>query len=100
MAIDQSANDDIGDTKIARTVTVEATPQQIASLAQAQGTGRLSLALVGTGDISEIGPIEIDQNDLLGIKAHEVVRVDREESCTIKTRRGAEVVIIDIPCTN
>lgn len=100
VAIDQSANDDIGNTKIARTVTVEATPQQVASLAQAQGSGRLTLALVGTGDISEIGPIEINQNDLLGIQAHEVVEIESKAACTIKTRRGAEVIIIDIPCTN
>lgn len=100
VAIDQSANDDIGTTKIARTVTVEATPRQIAALAQAQGSGRLSLALVGTGDITEIGPIEIDQNDLLGIQARDVVKIDKAQACTIKTRRGAEVVIIEIPCTN
>lgn len=100
VAIDQSANDDIGNTKVARTVTVEATPQQVAALAQAQGSGRLSLALVGTGDVADIGPIEIDQNDLLGIEAHEVVQVEQQQACTIKTRRGAEVVIIDIPCTN
>lgn len=100
VAIDQSANDDIGNTKVARTVTVEATPQQVAALAQAQGSGRLSLALVGTGDIAEVGPIEIDQNALLGIETQEVVRVEQQEACTIKTRRGAEVVVIDIPCTN
>lgn len=100
VAIDQSANDDIGNTKIARTVTVEATPQQVAALAQAQGSGRLSLALVGTGDLAQVGPIEVNQNDLLGIESREVVRVEQEEACTIKTRRGAEVVIIDIPCTN
>lgn len=100
VAIDQSANDDIGNTKVARTVTVEATPQQVASLAQAQGSGRLSLALVGTGDIAEVGPIEINQNQLLGIQTQEIVRAEQKESCTIKTRKGAEVVIIDIPCTN
>ena len=100
VAIDQSANDDIGNTKVARTVTVEATPQQVAALAQAQGSGRLSLALVGTGDVAQVGPIEINQNELLGIEAREIVRVEQEEACTIKTRRGAEVVVIDIPCTN
>lgn len=100
VAIDQSANDDIGNTKVARTVTVEATPQQVAALAQAQGSGRLTLALVGSGDIAEVGPIEINQNDLLGIEAHEVVQIEQQQACTIKTRRGAEVVVIDIPCTN
>lgn len=100
VAIDQSANDDIGDTKIARTVTVEATPQQVAALAQAQGSGRLSLALVGTGDIAEVGPIEISQNDLLGIVTREVVEAEHKQACTVKTRKGAEVILIEIPCTN
>ena len=35
---------------IARTVTVAVTPEQVARLAQAQATGRLSLSLVGAGD--------------------------------------------------
>jgi len=100
VAIDQSANDDIESIKIARTVTVEVSPQQVAALAQAQGSGRLSLALVGTGDIAEVGPIEINQNDLLGIQAREVAKVEHTKSCTIKTRKGGDVVIIEIPCTN
>jgi len=100
IAIDQSANDDISGANIARTVTVEATPQQVAALAQAQGSGRLSLALVGTGDISEIGEIKMSQRDLLGIEATKVVEVQEERECTVKTRKGGEVVEIPIPCTN
>ena len=100
IAIDQSANDDISGANIARTVTVEASPQQVAALAQAQGSGRLSLALVGTGDISEIGEIQMSQRDLLGIEATKVVEVQEERECTIKTRKGGEVVKIPIPCTN
>ena len=66
----------------ARTVTVAATPEQVARLAQAQATGRLSMSLVA--DSAE----EID-----GL-------VEVEEQCTIKTRKGADVVEIPIPCTN
>ena len=100
IAIDQSADDDIGNANIARTVTVEATPQQVAALAQAQGSGRLSLSLLGSGDASEVGAIEVSQNDLLGIITQERVVLEQERECSIKTRRGAEVVEIPIPCTN
>lgn len=98
IAIDQTADDDRSGASIARTVTVEVTPQQVAALAQAQATGRLSLSLVGAEDDTVADAIEIDQNRLLGIQAAEVVEAEREEVCTVKTRRGAEVVEIPVEC--
>lgn len=103
IAVDQSAYSDTGANTIARTVTVSVKPQQVAALAQAQSTGRLSLALVGSGDTSEVGPVEVDQMSLLGIEApvkEEVVEVERAPVCTIRTRKGGEMVEIPIPCTN
>jgi pilus assembly protein CpaB len=101
IAVDQTAHSDRNDAAIARTVTVEITPQQVAALAQAQSTGRLSLSLVGAQDDTVAdASIEIDQTRLLGIVAEEVVEAEREEICTIRTRKGAEVVAIAIPCTN
>jgi pilus assembly protein CpaB len=47
--------------------------------------------------------IEVDQNALLGIEApkpKEVIRQQEEEVCAIRTRRGSEVVMIPIPCTD
>lgn len=100
IAIDQSADEDVDEAAIARTVTVQATPQQVAALAQAQNSGRLSLALVGAADDTVASAIEIDQRSLLGLEAEQVVEVQQEKVCTIKTRRGAEVIDIPIPCTN
>ena len=103
IAVDQSAYGDKTATTIARTVTVSAKPQQVAALAQAQSTGRLSLALVGSGDTSEVGPGEVDQMSLLGLEAPEeekIVEVEKEEVCTIRTRKGGEMIEIPIPCTN
>lgn len=100
VAIDQSANDDISGANIARTVTVEATPQQVAALAQAQGSGRMSLSLVGVGDESRSQGIKVSQLDLLGIEASEKVVIEKERECTIRTRKGGEMVEIAIPCTN
>lgn len=101
IAVDQTADSSAISATIARTVTVEVTPQQVAGLAQAQSTGRLSLSLVGTGDDTVAEAIEVDQRRLLGIpERQEVVEQEPEEVCTIRTRRGAEVIEIPIPCTN
>ncbi len=101
VAVDQSSSDDRPGATIARTVTVAVRPQQVATLAQAQSTGRLSLSLVGVGDTTVSSAIEIDQRDLLGIEASAAPEPEqKEEICTIRTRRGSEVVEIPIPCTN
>ena len=103
IAVDQTADSNRQSPTIARTVTVEASPQQVAALAQAQSTGRLSLSLVGATDETVSAAVEIDQNLLLGIveeEVEEIVEAEPQEICTIRTRRGAEVVEIPIPCTN
>ena len=98
IAVDQSANGFDGAT-IARTVTVSVKPEQVATLAQAQSTGKLSLSLVGTNDDTVSAAIEVDQNTLLGISRAAKVE-STKRTCSIKTRRGAEVVEIPIPCSN
>ena len=101
VAVDQTADaENTTSTLIARTVTVEATPEEVARLAQAQATGRLALSLVGAGDVSEAGFVEVDSNGLLGIEIKAEAPVIEEKVCSIKTRKGADVVDIPIPCTN
>jgi len=102
IAVDQMSNNDRSTTAtVARTVTVEATPEQVARLAQAQATGRLVLALVGSNDASVAGLIEVDSQSLLGIEQQVVdAAPPAPRVCTIKTRKGAEVTEIPIPCTN
>ena len=104
VAIDQVANSERStDTLIARTVTVAVTPQQVARLAQAQATGRLALSLVGTGDVAEAEVIEVDSKTLLGIEdkpVEQTVQVEAPKVCTIRTRRGGEMVETPIACTN
>lgn len=101
IAVDQRSGSLEG-AQIARTVTVAISPNQVASLAQAQSTGRLSLSLVGVGDDAQIAQnIEVNQRDLLGIEERaEAPAMVEEKVCTIRTRRGAEVVNLPIPCTN
>lgn len=100
VAVDQTADSSRAGASIARTVTVEATPQQVAALAQAQATGGLSLSLVGLQDDTVASAIQVDQRALLGIEEREIVAVEAEEVCSVRTRRGAEVAQIVIPCTN
>ncbi|MFZ5962129.1 Flp pilus assembly protein CpaB [Thalassococcus sp. BH17M4-6] len=101
IAIDQEANADGSDVNIAQTVTVAASPQVVASLAQAQSTGRLSLSLMAANDDTVAEAIEVDQRSLLGItKKEQKAEAKALEVCTIRTRRGAEVLEIPIPCTN
>jgi len=102
IAIDQSADADRSDqTQIARTVTVEATATEVAALALAQQSGRLTLALVGAGDTAQTGSVEIDRNTLLGITdAPAAVEAAPEKVCSIKTNKGGEIVETQIACSN
>lgn len=104
VAVDQTASIDSGlGTIVARTVTVEASPEEVARLAQAQATGRLALSLVGMNETTTAAAIEVDTKALLGIQedvVQEVAAPAPEQVCTVRTRKGADVVEIPIPCTN
>lgn len=100
IAVDQTADSDRTGPVVARTVTVEVTPQEVASLAQAQSTGRLSLSLVGAEDETVADVVQVNQADLLGIVEVAPQIVEKERVCTTKIRRGAEVIEQEIPCTN
>lgn len=100
IAIDQSADEDRSSPSVARTVTVEATPVQVAKLAQAQATGRLQLSLVGGAEEGTIEAVEVNQQELLGIEEQVVVIEEKERVCTIRTRKGAEIVEVPIPCAD
>lgn len=98
IAIDQIADEDRNNPLVARTVTAEVSPTVVASLVQAQATGRLLLSLRGAEDTGVLGQIETDQEQLLGIETEVVVEKKVKRVCTIKTRKGADVLEIAIPC--
>ena len=100
IAVDQTADGGNGAAIVARTVTVAASPEQVARLAQAQATGKLALSLVGTTDETVNGKIEVDGNGLLGISDTPTVVAEEAKVCSIRTRKGADVVETPIPCTN
>ena len=100
IAINQSADEDNNSPVVARTVTVEVNPRQVAALAQAQATGRLSLSLVGAEDVLVSDSVEIDQKDFLGIEEEQVVEAPKEEICTVRRRNGEEIIEVPIACSN
>lgn len=102
IAVDRKSKDTTAEGQIQnRTMTVAATPEQVGILAQAQATGQLAMALVGTEDQQLSGKIEVDTKGMLGIEAAQpVAEAAAPKTCTIKTRKGSDVVEIPIPCTN
>lgn len=106
IAVDQNSDGNRSEAAIARTVTVQVSPEDVAALAQAQATGDLSLSLVGAGDVTVLGGISIDQRTLLGVVeevvevAPEPVVVEAPKECFVNRRVGTEVIKEIIPCAD
>jgi len=100
IAIDQTSGTATSEPTVAKTVTVAVSPKTVASLAQAQSTGKLLLSLRGINDDTTSEAIEVTQNDLLGRQDEVVKAKEVEKICTIKTRKGADVIEVPIPCTD
>jgi pilus assembly protein CpaB len=98
IAVDQIADEDRNNPTVARTITVMAGPGDIAALTQAQASGNLTLALVGVSDETVSDEVEVSTDQLLG--AQEIVQSSGPEICTVRARRGGEVVVTQVPCTN
>ncbi|MDP3195050.1 Flp pilus assembly protein CpaB [Tabrizicola sp.] len=104
IAVDNALNEgQITTDTVAQTVTVAATPEQVARLAQAQATGELTLSLALDATEMVEGTIETDTKSLLGIVevAPEVVApVIEQKVCYAKQRSGGVLVDTDvvIPC--
>lgn len=106
IAVDSAINEgQVSSGTVAQTVTVAATPEQVARLAQAQATGQLTLSLARDATETVEGTVETDKNAMLGIVeevvAPEVV-VQEEKKCYAKQRSGGVLVDtnVEIPCKN
>jgi pilus assembly protein CpaB len=98
IAIDQITDEDRNSPTVARTITVTAAPGDIAALTQAQASGNLTLALVGVADDTISDEVEVSTSELLG--AEEIVQNTAPQICTVRARRGGEVIVQQVPCTN
>lgn len=101
IAVDSAFNEgQLDDGSVAKTVTVAATPEQVARLAQAQASGKLSLSLVSDASQVVEGNVEVDTNTLLGITEEKVEVVEAPKVCTIKSNKGGVVEEKVIPCND
>ena len=100
MALDQSANSDRNNPVIARTITFAAQPRDIAALTQAQASGRLTLALVGIDDQTEIETVEVSRDGLLGQEQAVATAEPGPRVCTVRQRNAGEVSLVQVPCAN
>jgi pilus assembly protein CpaB len=100
MALDQTADSDRNNPIIARTITFAAHPQDIAALTQAQASGRLTLALVGIDDDTEIETVEVSRDSLLGVREEVAEAPEAPRVCTVRQRNAGQLVVVPVPCTN
>jgi pilus assembly protein CpaB len=104
IAVDKTFNEgQSSGSNDAKSVTVAATPEQVARLTQAQSSGKLSMSLVGDTAAELTDKFETDNNKLLGIvpDAPVIVEVVPEAKvCIRKERKGTEVIETVVPCSN
>jgi pilus assembly protein CpaB len=100
MALDQTADEERNNPVIARTITFAAQPEDIAALTQAQAAGRLTLALVGINDDTESETVQVSLDSLLGPREEVAAAPEGPRVCTVRQRVGAEVNVVQVPCTN
>jgi pilus assembly protein CpaB len=99
VAVDQKTDDNMTTAVVARTVTVEVSPQQVARLAQAQASGSLSLALVGQAGLEDAVVAPVMGSEISGREAAAAeAPVEVAQSCQITERKGSEVIVTLIPC--
>ncbi len=56
---------------------------------------------MGATDEGTADAVQVDQRGLLGIRQEErVAEVAPPKECSIRTRKGAEVVVTPIPCSD
>lgn len=71
-------------------------------LTQAQNSGQLTLALVGAGDLSETGPVTIDNSALTGeqdVVATPAPVIEEARRCFVTQRSGTQSVQVEIECS-
>lgn len=96
IAIDQQVEADRARATVARTVTIEATPEQVLVLEQGRRMGKLSLSLRGTQDVAETGEAQVGIETIVGVK-EKPVEVKEEVAPTVRVRRGTEAQEVATP---
>jgi pilus assembly protein CpaB len=104
IAVDNAINEgQVTGNTVARTVTVAATPEQVARLAQAQSSGGLSMSLGSSGTDVVTEQVEVTTDSLFGITREEVVEAAPDvevKKCYLTKGVGTERIEtnVEIPC--
>lgn len=91
LGIDQLANEETDNPVVARTATVEVTPEQAQKLALAQQLGTLSLTLRNYADVDSAEVSRVTVSDL-GIDTPKRPVVRRDNGIFVRVRKGASNV--------
>jgi pilus assembly protein CpaB len=89
LGIDQSADQRTDEPIVARTATVEVTPDQAQRLALAQRAGTLSLALRGSTTVDEVEVLQVDVRDLANRRTAPGAAVGP----SVRVRNGSEAPV-------
>lgn len=84
-----------------QSVVVQVTPEEVALLTQAQNSGRLTLSLVGAGDVAVTGPVTVDNSALTGeqdVVIEAAPEVIEEQRCFVTQRSGTERIEVEVDC--
>ena len=107
IAVDQSTDRNLIETRIPSTVTVQVSTDDVARLAQAQAEGKLSLSLVGSDSAINVVPDGEQAITLPEPPKAPVIIADAPveqapapQTCYTTVRRGTEKVQMEIACTN
>lgn len=85
-------------------VVVQVTPEDVALLTQAQNSGQLTLALLGTGDVAVTGPVTVDNSALTGEQdaapAAPAPVVEAPRRCFVVQRSGTTRAEVEVECSD
>lgn len=96
IAVDSTSEQSEVRVGTASTITVAASREQVARLAQAQNSGILTMSVVSGPADPNAAKVEVDRNILLGLEAQQVA--EAPEACFRTTRKGTEISREEIPC--
>lgn len=94
IGVDQQSEENSDQPVVARTVTVEVSPEDGQKLALAQRAGTLSLSLRTLDAVDQEALELVDLNDLFGTR--EPIDETKKRGATIKVRRGVEEEEVDL----
>lgn len=99
VAVDRNSNEDAQTRSVAKTVTVEVNPTLVATLTQAQQTGKINLSLRGIGDDAFLGGVEVTTQDVTLVQEEAIVEEIVDQKCYTTVTKSGVRERVEIPCS-